>query len=119
MGFATRNITFERLNFLLGTVNTRVVEKIVVRPGSGNSPATFDWCDIVIGKTTYRIWLADQDPLTADDKVERLKEILASHDLQYSVEPDPYIYYMQMPTCKSASFSLSDIRKQYARKENS
>jgi hypothetical protein len=51
-----KNISLQRLEEILGTVNPNVIKEIEVKCGDKDNKGYCYWYDVNIGTITYRIW---------------------------------------------------------------
>lgn len=86
-----------RLNEILGTVNTNVVNTVFVEGFTNSWPPKFNWAEVTVGSTKYVVELIDIDPRYADDEVTAFINMLASHENRLNIKIRDFIFNWSAP----------------------
>ena len=79
-----RNISLNRLEEILETVNTNVVKSIHIEFSSSCSSDMPSTADVTVGVSVYRLWLADMDDRYWSDAISYFTDIIKNSGISYN-----------------------------------
>lgn len=79
-----KQISFKRLEEILGTLNPNVVKEVSIELSSSCSSDMPFWADIKVGYWTYRLMLGDIDDRYWVDGIQYFFDIIRKSGIKYS-----------------------------------